>query len=141
VLNKVNKYTFRDYGIQLTESITISGLALKLFISKFYKENLPYINKASVYRDIKKAYYGGITEVYKPFGENLYLYDVNSLYPYVAYNEMPGLYCIKENLLHKEVSVKDYFGFYYCNIEAPLSDYIGLLPVKDTSGMILPVGK
>jgi len=61
VLNKVNKYTFRDYGIQLTESITISGLALKLFISKFYKENLPYINKASVYRDIKKAYYGVIT--------------------------------------------------------------------------------
>ncbi|GER42509.1 DNA polymerase [Striga asiatica] len=40
---------------------------------------------------IRRAYYGGHTDVYKPYGENLYYYDVNSLYPYVMKEfPMPG---------------------------------------------------
>lgn len=31
----------------------------------------------------KKGYTGGAVDVYKPYGENIYRYDVNSLYPYV----------------------------------------------------------
>jgi len=34
----------------------------------------------------RNSYFGGRTEVYKMYGENLYHYDVNSLYPY-AYTE------------------------------------------------------
>lgn len=37
-------------------------------------------NPESKFRD---TYYGGRTEVFKQYGENLYHYDVNSLYPYV----------------------------------------------------------
>ena len=48
-----------------------------------------------MYNDIKQAYYGGITEVYKPYGENFYYYDVNSLYPFASLNDMPGLSCRK----------------------------------------------
>lgn len=51
---------------------------MKLYLNKHYNENIPRINKPSIYSDIKQAYYGGITEVYKPEGHN---YDVNSLYP------------------------------------------------------------
>lgn len=50
-----------------------------------------------MYRDIKQGYYGAITEVYKPYGEKLYYYDVNSLYPYVALQDLPGTQCHKEN--------------------------------------------
>jgi DNA polymerase elongation subunit (family B) len=31
---------------------------------------------------IKESYYGGITEVYKPYGKNIHSFDVNSLYPH-----------------------------------------------------------
>jgi len=31
----------------------------------------------------KEGYTGGAVDVYKPYGENVYRYDVNSLYPYI----------------------------------------------------------
>lgn len=86
----------------MVDSLTISGLALKIFRSKYYKDNIPLINKTSMYRDIKQGYYGAITEVYKPYGEKLYYYDVNSLYPYVALQELPGIECSKESFLNTE---------------------------------------
>jgi hypothetical protein len=58
-----------------------------------------------MYKDIKSAYYGGITEVYKPYGENLYNYDVNSLYPYVALNPMAGLKCYREEYFYGDVDL------------------------------------
>lgn len=95
VLIKANKQIFLDYNIDMTDSLTISGLSVRVFLKNFYSKNIPLVNKASIYRDIKKAYYGGITEVYKPFGHNIYYYDVNSLYPYVALQDLPGLECSK----------------------------------------------
>jgi hypothetical protein len=68
----------------MREHITISSLAVRIFLKDYYKNNIPLINKASVYRDIKQGYYGGTTEVYRPSGFDLYYYDVNSLYPYVS---------------------------------------------------------
>jgi len=79
----------------MTVSTTISGLAVRIFLEKYYKDNIPVINKAIIYRDIKQSYYRGITEVYKPCGYNLYYYDVNSLYPYLALQDMPDLECCK----------------------------------------------
>jgi hypothetical protein len=37
-----------------------------------------------MYNDIKKSYYDGLSDVYIPYGENLYYYDLNSLYPYAG---------------------------------------------------------
>lgn len=120
VVVKANKQVFLDYKVNMIDSVTISGLAVKIFLKEFYKGNIPIINKSSIYKDIKQSYYGGITEVYKPYGENLYLYDVNSLYPYVALQDMPGLECSKVNY-YTDKSLQelgDVFGFFYCKIES-----------------------
>jgi hypothetical protein len=132
---------FEDYGVNMTDNLTISGLAVSIFLRFYYKGNIPAVNKASIYADIKQGYYGGITEVYKPYGKNLYYYDVNSLYPYVALQDMPGLSCSKIECYEKHTSIKGLFGFFYCKIEAPLDSYLGLLPFKDKSGIVFPVGK
>ena len=66
VITKVNKQTFIDYDVNITDRLTISGIALMIILSKYYHNNIPNINKTSIYRDIKQAYYGGISEVYKP---------------------------------------------------------------------------
>ncbi len=55
-----------NYNTNITSNITISGLALIMYLDKYYNNNIPLVNKLSVYLYIKKAYYGGITEVYKP---------------------------------------------------------------------------
>ena len=141
IMCKANKQVFNDYGVNLTDSVTISGLAVRIFLKDFYKENIPSITKASLYNDIKQAYYGGITEVYKPCGYNLYYYDVNSLYPYVALQDMPGLVCSKLLYYTKDCNINDLFGFFYCYVESPVNSYIGLLPVRDDSGINFPVGK
>ncbi|XLR65359.1 hypothetical protein S83_016031, partial [Arachis hypogaea] len=51
------------------------------------------ISQASQVQDtfIRRGYYGGHSDVYKPHGENLFYYDVNSLYPFVMKTlPMPG---------------------------------------------------
>ena len=43
-----------------------------------------------MYKNLKKAYTGGSVDVYKPYGEQVFRYDVNSLYPSVMKdNPMP----------------------------------------------------
>ena len=63
--------------------MTLSALAMKIFrllmmISSF----LPNRNEE---RFIRRGYNGGHTDVLKPYGEHLYYYDVNSLYPSCCY--------------------------------------------------------
>ena len=96
----------------MTKSVTISGLALRLFLKDFYKENIPDISKSSIYKDIRQAYYGGITEVYRPYGRHLYYYYVNSLYPYVSLQDMPGLECNKVTYLEGTEDIDVLFGFF-----------------------------
>lgn len=141
VISKANKQTFLDYGIELLDNLTISGLAMKIFLNKYYNNNIPNINKRSLYNDIKLSYYGGITEVYKPYGENLFYYDVNSLYPYAALiNDMPALGCYKEEFINIPSDLYSLFGFYYCNVKSSSNAYLGLLPVREKGGLHFPLG-
>lgn len=74
VLAAANTRFFLDYHIQMTESNTISKMALELFIVDHYKDNIPLIDNKTLFTEIKQAYYGGCTEVYRPYGENLFYY-------------------------------------------------------------------
>ena len=141
ILVKANRQVFKDYGVDITDNITISGLAVRILLKDYYNNNIPVINKSSIYRDIKQAYYGGMTEVYKPYGENLYYYDVNSLYPYVALQDMPGLICSKLQFFNDKQTIDNLFGFFYCRIETPINSYLGLLPVRNKNGIDFPLGK
>ena len=141
ILIKANKQVLFDYRAQITDHITISGLAVKVFLTGFYKHNIPNINKPGVYKDIKQAYYGGITEVYKPSGSNLFYYDVNSLYPYVALQDMPGLECSNMLFYTDDQKIGNLFGFFFCTVQTPLNGYLGLLPVRDPSGLTFPLGR
>lgn len=139
VLSKANKQFFLDYDVDMAKSYTISGLGLTLFLNKYYKNNIPNINKKSIYTELKQGYYGGITEIYISQGRNLFYYDINSLYPYASLNDMPGL-SVKNYLI---TNIKDIpFGFFYCDIDTTdvKQEYLGLLPFK-SKGLIFPLGK
>lgn len=59
----------------------------------YYDPNSFPIHIPSMNEDtfIRRGYYGGHADTYIPRGENLYYYDVNSLYPYIMKTfPMPG---------------------------------------------------
>lgn len=132
-----------NYNIQATDSLTISRLTLNNFLQNYYNDNIPLIDKKGVIDDLRLSYFGGITEVYKPYGENLYCYDVNSLYPFAALNPMPGCECVYRVYLNEQPDIDNLFGFFYVNVDATSvdNDYIGLLPVRSSIGMSMPLGK
>lgn len=139
VMDAFKKEVHLRHGVEVTKASTISKLALNIFMSKYFKDNIPLISSKSVWADIKESYFGGITEVYMPYGEDLFYYDVNSLYPYAALNPMPGLESIFHDYCGRDIDINALFGFFHCEIENN-SDYFGLLPYRTGNGIIMPNG-
>ncbi len=143
ILKKVNRALFLDFNVKMSNCLTVSKMSYEIFSKDYLSVDkpIPLINKKSIYRDLKLGYYGGNTEVYKPYGENLYYYDVNSLYPYVSLNDMVGLECHKQEYINKKANLNELFGFFYCDIQAPKDNYLGILPVRTNSGIVFPTGR
>lgn len=152
VMDNFNRYIFINYNVQVTDSLTISRLSLNIFLKNYLgRTQLPVIQNKAVFSDIKKAYYGGVVEVYKPYGRNLYFYDVNSLYPSVALNPMPGHKCefwmqmrSAAGGYYLDLYKDDLFGFFYCKVNTNNVEnkYLGLLPVhKEDGTLIMPNGE
>ena len=145
IMSIFSNQIFKDHGVQVTNNLTISGLALDIYLRNYHKNTIPLINRRGIFEDIKKSYYGGIDEVYIPTNSDdsrLYNYDVNSLYPYASLNPMPGMESTFERNIDRvlDPTDKELFGFFYCVIESN-NNYLGLLPHKDISGSIIsPVG-
>lgn len=86
VINEFNKNIFNLFRINIHKYPTISSLAFAIYRSNFlFDFKIPLIS-GQIYDDLKKGYTGGAVDVYKPYGENIFRYDVNSLYPYIMKN-------------------------------------------------------
>lgn len=142
-------YEFSDliytkHGVQVTEHLTITSLAVEIFLSDHLDEpNIPLINDKHMYKEIKKGYYGGLSEVYRGYGENLFYYDVNSLYHSVALNSMPGRRCnYIEDFSDEGLDIKkdNLFGFFYCKVKTT-NDYLGYLPYRHNAMLTHPNGE
>lgn len=144
IMYEYNKYIFNEFNIEVTKCLTITGVALNHFLANHYiTPSLALINNKSIYKDIKAAYFGGLSEVYTPYGENLNYYDVNSLYPSIALKPMPGNNCDYIEDFTSEapgLNLKDIFGYFYCTIKTN-DDYLGLLPCRDKGLLTHPLGE
>ena len=128
------------YYIDLSDVVSTSSLSLKIFRSKFLDTNIPILNSVDDFF-IRKSYIGGATDYYKLYGENLYYYDVNSLYPYAALNPIPGTDCYYiETFKDKGLDLDKLFGFFYAKVKTN-NQYLGLLPVHRGGRLICPNGE
>jgi hypothetical protein len=142
VMEEFSRLIYIYFNVQLTEALTITRLAINIFKKKYYKiKKIPYIIKYFLFSFIKEGYYGGITEVYIPYGKDLIYIDINSLYPYVGLKPMPGNQCIfLESFDEKGLELEELFGFFYCKVKT--NDlYIGLLPVRINNQLVYPNGE
>lgn len=130
---------FKLESINLTRFSSISSTTLNIFLANYYnvKETPLYIPKKRQYSDIKQAYFGGRVEVFNCYGENLYWYDVVSLYPSQMKNDLPIGNLIKST----DTNLDNYFGFVYASVEYPENVNIPILPFRDEDRNIYyPVG-
>ncbi|KAJ8746889.1 hypothetical protein K2173_010161 (mitochondrion) [Erythroxylum novogranatense] len=144
VMQKAQEICWKLFKIDIECKITQSSLALSIFRMKFYDASnwpihIPNKNEDSF---IRRGYYGGHTDVYKPYGENLYYYDVNSLYPFVMKEyPMPG----GKPVWHANFEGMDLdslFGFIEAYVVCPETIKKPFLPYRDKNNtLIFPTGE
>jgi len=95
---------------------------------------------------IRKAYYGGRTEVYRSSGRGLSYYDINSSYPRAMLEDMPAGVCKQYG---PKKTVADFhrieraaIGFVECEVYIPPTCYLPPLPYRDEQRgkLIFPTG-
>ena len=138
VFLKAQKYYLGNYKVDITTIFSTSTLSLKIFRTNFLNTNIPTM-KRNEDSFIRESYFGGATDFYKKYGENLFYYDVNSLYSYVMLNPMP-LNLIKKHDSMKNINFDKFFGFIECIVTAPKDMKIGILPVRDEGKTVFPLG-
>jgi hypothetical protein len=139
-LSQAQSKFISDYNIDITRVLSTSNLALKIFRSKFLNINIPVLKK-TIDNFIRPGYFGGSTDYYKAYGEDLSHLDVNSLYPLAMKKPMPNE-IVKYHKTMDNISMDSVFGFFLAEIESPQDILHPILPYKDKSGQTIhPVGK
>lgn len=144
VMQKAQEIYWKLYKIDIESKMTISSLAISIFRLKYYDvSNFPiHIPNKNEDTFIRRAYYGGHTDTYKPYGKDLYYYDVNSLYPFVMKEyPMPG----GVPVWHGNLEGKDLdsiFGFIEAYVVCPKTIKKPFLPYRDKNNtLIFPTGE
>lgn len=94
--------------------------------------HIPIIT-GDTYLDIKDGYTGGSVDVYKPYGKNIFHYDVNSLYPFVMINfPMPvgSPRYFEGDILSLNLSQDKPFGVFDVEVISPDNLNIPILQTK-----------
>jgi hypothetical protein len=116
------------FGIDISKSPTLPSLAFKIFVNRFLDQKID-ITLLEDYMKMSKGYRGGAVDVIKPYGENLYYYDANSLYPFVMKN---NLFPIGDFIYSEgKISLDSIFGIVYARVTAPKHLKIPILLVKN----------
>lgn len=127
------------FKLNITSYPTLSSLALNIYRSNFMDKNIKIpITSLDLYDTLKPGYTGGHVDVYKPYGENMYCYDVNSLYPSVMekYYYPSGQGSYFEG--YKDLS--SIFGFVHVKVTAPSNLNLPILLTKIDGSAVAPLG-
>lgn len=126
--------------------MTIASTSLKTFKKSYLKFKLKMTDKA-MNNEMKNAYYGGRTEIFKMYlkDNSYYCYDINSLYPYVMFNNVFPISPPRTIRFPTVDMIKENHGITQCEVIAPKNLYIPLLPyhyqVENTYKLIFPLGR
>ena len=131
------EHTYRsDFKLDITKNITAASRSFQHYL-EFYHSESNEIEKPPrwKYDYINAAFYGGLVSVNKPSLENAYVYDINSLYPYImSTHDMPlGQGDIYRDISWAFVEKSGMLGFVNCEVH---TDTPGLPYRKDKGDVI-----
>jgi len=144
VMLKAQSIYWTHYKVDIVTKLTLSSLALTIFRTNYYDQiNWPiHIPNRNEDTFMRRGYYGGHADAYKPYGENLYYYDVNSLYPYIMKSyPMPGGKPVWHGNLEGQ-DLDSLYGFIEAYVECPRNITRPFLPYRDENKktLIFPTG-
>lgn len=115
-------------------SLTFGSTALKVY-STLWKDKFKLIRNIDN-KELREGYFGGRCEVFKRYGEDLYYYDFNSLYPSVM---KQFEYPIGDYTITKTPKTKLYIS--KINWVCPKNLEIPVLPMKINNKLMFCTGK
>lgn len=128
------------FKIDIESVYSTATLSVKIYRTKFQTEPI-YILSNNVDHFVRKAYFGGGTDVYNSYAKNVYYYDVNSLYPFVMLQSMPHKLLNDGKIINlSNRSLDSFFGFAEVKIFCPLNMQRPVLPFHLKGKTIYPVG-
>ena len=138
-LRKYRQWIYDIIELDVFKIKTIPYLAFKAWRTTISKEEIPIIiddNKLG--KASRSAYYGGWSEIYKPEIKKGFIYDINSLYPYIMKEkEFP---IGKEVIWSTDKNIKNYYGIIKAKIEVE-NKYKNLVPRRSKRSMYGGNGK
>lgn len=170
IMNQFTFLMFEGLSVDISTTSTLPGISFKLFRKKYFNKAKNLIPKFKLkdFLNLSKAFLGGATDLYIPTNldlssiksnaaltleevnsltiiEKLYLYDFNSLFPYILMALAMPCGKVKEFIGNIRLSEPEAVGFFYVNVEAPLDLKNPILQVKQLiDGKLMtisPVGK
>ena len=126
-----DKYKIDVQGKHILNILSIGYNIYKKNYEKEYKKIKKLNGKEDEY--IRKAYYGGRTEIYNPIAKESYYYDINSLYAYLIKTQpLPiGVPVYKDKaFFSKKFEIQDFYGFLDPSIKSPKDINIPILPKR-----------
>ena len=136
---KLQEIYLNDYNVDITTILSTSTLSMKIFRSKFLKVNIPILKRIDD-SFIREAYFGGATDYYRMKAENIYYYDVNSLYPFAMLKPMPFELIRKIKIFENNFNLNTFFGYLKVEVTCPKDIKTPLLPCKYNGKTIFPTG-
>jgi hypothetical protein len=133
------KNIWNEYGVNLRQRKTISGLALLIYQSNYLNKSkckIPLV-RGGLEKYFRSAYYGGSTQIAAHHCKNAFIYDMNSQYPNAMLQDLPVGDTLRLMTVSKD-KLKDCFGIVYAEIHSPKMEVlrVPLLPRKLANGQI-----
>jgi hypothetical protein len=139
--NLFRKMIKKIINTDVVNHLTLPSLAYNLFRGQYYNIEKTLIGKNPPDNDsfIRNSYFGGISDVFKPYLENGYCYDANSLYPFIMRKEKFPI-GKPSRVRGENIDIDNFIGFIYCDVSNKNSK--SFLVYKDLNrGLITPKGK
>jgi hypothetical protein len=131
------KEVFDLFQIDITKYPTLPSVTMSAYRTANIPKNRVPLILGKLHYTMKQGYYGGICDIYRPRGEEINSYDINSLYPYsMSKFAMPVGEPIKFVGDPRHYN-KSPFGFFKVKVTAPLDMKVPFLPYK----IMTPKGK
>lgn len=119
IIDKFSELIFSNFYVNIHNYATLPSLAFAIFRSNFLPKDTICQLSGEIANNIRKGYTGGGVDMYIPKGDNIFAYDVNSLYPAVMKNNVfPINNPVYFNGNIRSV-ISDAFGYFYCKVTAP----------------------
>lgn len=127
----------KEYNVEFGNAFSTSSLANIVFRTAFLKDPIPMLSPTED-AIIRPAYFSGAVDAYMPNGENLHVYDVNSMYSYAMLMGVPTDYL---GVSYKLNNLETFYGFAYAILTFN-GDGVPVAPFRQENGKVIyPTGQ